>query len=107
MADFAGFVQCPGALDRCAVMRAHLGGAMAWICAALGSSAILADRASLWPSAAVPAWPAGTLGLLALAACGFQGDIRPRALGTLCASSAVALCTLEVGALWTLARVIP
>lgn len=80
---------------------------MAWVCAALGISAILAALASLWPAAGVPAWPAGTLGLLALAASAFRGDVRPRALGTLCASTAMVFCTLEVGALWTLARVIP
>ena len=107
MADFAGFVQCPGPLDRCAVMRATSSGAMAWVCAALGLAALTAAVASLWPSAGVPAWPGATLGLLALAAGCFRGDIRLKAPGTLCASTAVVLMTVELTGLWALGRILP
>lgn len=104
MADFARFVQCAKALDRCAVMRAH--GSMAWVCAGLGLLAVAAGLASLWPGGGVAAWPAGTLGILALAASSFRGDVRPRALGTICASTAVVMCTLELAGLWALDKVI-
>ncbi len=88
-------------------MRAVASGAMAWVCAVLGIAALSAALGSLWPSGGIPAWPAGTLGLLALAAAAFRGDILPKSAGTLCASTAILLCSLELGGLWLVARVIP
>ncbi len=88
-------------------MRAHLDGVMAWVGAGFGVAAVVAALASLWPAGEVPAWPAGTLGLLALAALSFEGDVRPRALGTLCASTATLVCGVELAGLWAVGQVIP
>lgn len=88
-------------------MRARLEGAMAWVGAGLGVLAVLAALASLWPNAGVPAWPAGSLGLAAVAALTFEGDVRPRALGTLCACTAMLACSLELTGLWAIGKVIP
>ena len=88
-------------------MRGHLRGAMAWVAAGLGLGAVAAAMASLWPGGGVPAWPAGSLGLAALAAVSFEGDVRPRALATLCASTATLACALELTGLWAVGKVIP
>ena len=88
-------------------MRARLEGVMAWVGAVLGVLAVLAALAALWPNAGVPAWPAGSLGLLAAAALTIEGDVRPRALGTLCACTALLACGLELTGLWVIGQVIP
>jgi len=88
-------------------MRARLQGPLAWVGAILGVFALTAALASLWPDAQVPAWPAGSLGLAALAALAFEGDVRPRALGTLCACTAMVACSLELAGLWVIGEVLP
>gem|GEM_PF-6575631 len=80
---------------------------MAWVGALLGVLAVAAALASLWPGGGFPAWPAGSLGLAALSALAFEGDVRPRALGTLCACTATLACTLELTGLWMVGKVIP
>ncbi|MGH1341158.1 MAG: hypothetical protein ACRBN8_06380 [Nannocystales bacterium] len=87
-------------------MRARLSGAMAWLGATLGVLAAAAALASLWPDGGIPAWPAGSLGLAAAAALTFKGDVRPRALGTLCACSAMLACGLELSGLWAISEVL-
>lgn len=87
-------------------MRARLSGAMAWIGATLGVLAVVAAGASVWPNGGIPAWPAGSLGLAAAAALAFKGDVRPRALGTLCACAAVLVCGLELSGLWAIGMVL-
>lgn len=88
-------------------MRTRLSGAMAWVGATLGVLAVTAALASLWPDGGIPAWPAGSLGLAAVAALAFKGDVRPRALGTLCACTAVLACGLELSGLRAIAGVLP
>ncbi len=88
-------------------MRTRLSGAMAWVGAALGVLAVVAALASLWPGGGIPAWPAGSLGLAAAAALLFEGDVRPRAVGTLCACTAVLACGLELSGLWAIGVVLP
>lgn len=87
-------------------MRARLSGAMAWVGATLGVLAVVAAVASLWPDGGIAAWPAGSLGLAATAALAFKGDVRPRALGTLCACTAVLACGLELSGLWAVGEVL-
>lgn len=87
-------------------MRTRLSGAMAWVGATLGVLAVVAALASLWPDGGIPAWPAGSLGLAAAAALAFKGDVRPRALGTLCACTAVLACGLELSGLWAIGKVL-
>lgn len=88
-------------------MRERLRGSIAWIGALLGVTAVALAIASAWPDAGVPAWPAGTLGLLAAGALTFRGDVRPRALGTLCACTAMVFCSLELTGLWVIGKALP
>lgn len=88
-------------------MRTRLEGAMAWVGAVLGVCAVLAALASLWPNGGVPAWPAGSLGAVAVAVLAFEGDVRPRALGTLCACTAMLACSLELAGLWVIGDALP
>jgi hypothetical protein len=76
-------------------------------CAGLGVLALLAAMASLWPGLALPAWPAGTLALTALALAALPGRVVPTALGTLCGAFALLLMSAEVGALWAMALTAP
>lgn len=76
-------------------------------CAGLGVLALLAAMASLWPGLAIPAWPAGTLALAALALATLRGRVLPNALGTLCGAFALLLMSAEVGALWAMALTAP
>lgn len=87
-------------------MRARFEGAMAWVGATLGVLSVVAALASLWPDGGIPAWPAGSLGLAAAAALTFKGDVRPRALGTLCACTAMLACGLELSGLWAVGAVL-
>ena len=79
---------------------------MAWVGATTGVLAVVAALASLWPDGGIPAWPAGSLGLTAAAALAFKGDVRPRALGTLCACTAMFVCGLELSGLWVIGKVL-
>ena len=76
-------------------------------CAGLGVLALLAAMASLWPGLQVPAWPAGTLSLAALALAAMPGRVLPKALGTLCGAFALLLVSAEIGALWVMALAAP
>jgi hypothetical protein len=75
--------------------------------AGLGVLALVAAMASLWPGLDVPAWPAGTLAIAALALAWLPGGVRPKALGTLSAALSLLLVAAEVGALWAVALAIP
>jgi hypothetical protein len=76
-------------------------------CAGLGLLALVAAMASLWPGLAVPAWPAGTVAVPALALAWLPGSVLPKALGTLCSAFALFVVTAEIGALWAVAAALP
>jgi hypothetical protein len=75
--------------------------------AVLGTLALAIALASLWPALDIPAWPAGTLALLALAVAWLPGRVLPKAFGTLTATFALVLVSAEITALWAVSAAIP
>jgi hypothetical protein len=71
--------------------------------AALGVASLAWVPLSLWPHAAVSAWPGASLGLLALALAVFWGRIGPRMLGTLAGTCGVLLGSGQIAVLWGVA----
>ena len=74
--------------------------------ALLGGLALLALLASLWPSAGVPAWPAGMLGLLALGCAMIPGHVVPRAIASLAGFVGFTGALAQIALLWTVAGVL-
>ena len=79
------------------------GAAAAWTCLLLGVGALAWLPASLWPKAALPAWPAVSLGLLAVLIAFGRGGALLRALGGICGLMAAAVGAAQIGVLWAAA----
>ena len=75
--------------------------------AAIALAATVATVLALWPGAAVPAWPGTTLGLVAVALALGPGPGGAKACATVLGSMAAAIGVLQLGALATVAGVLP
>lgn len=75
----------------------------AWACCLLGVAALAWVPASLWPGAGLPAWPAVSLGLLAVLVSWGRGGALLRALGGIAGFVAAALGAAQIAALWVAA----
>jgi hypothetical protein len=87
-------------MDRASVLRAR--GA-----AALGLVATVATVFALWPGAGVPAWPGASTGLVAIGLGLGPGPGGAKACATVLGSMAAAIGVLQLGALATVAGVLP
>jgi hypothetical protein len=72
----------------------------------LGLGALAWVPASLWPRAGLPAWPAVSLGLLAVLVSWGRGGAILRALGGITGLLAAIVGTAQVAALWIAAWVV-
>lgn len=79
------------------------GAVAAWACLLLGLGALSWVPASLWPRAGLPAWPAVSLGLLAMLLCWGRGGALLRVAGGLCGLLAAAGGAAQIGVLWAAA----
>jgi hypothetical protein len=61
---------------------------------------------SAWPGLGLPAWPAASMGLIALALGLGTGRVLPRAVGTIFGFLGLVGGCLEIVALWSLAWVL-
>jgi len=68
-----------------------------------GVVGVAAAVASLWPDARVPAWPAASAGLLALACARARGRAVRRGLATFLGLAAALVGGLQIAALWLIA----
>jgi len=78
----------------------------AWACASLGVAALAWVPASLWPRAGLPAWPAVSLGLLALLVSWGRGGALLRALGGIAGLLAALAGTAQIVTLWLAAWIV-
>jgi len=79
------------------------GAVAAWACLLLGIGALAWLPASLWPRAGLPAWPAVSLGLLAVLVSWGRGGALLRALGGIAGLLAAVVGTAQIAALWAAA----
>ena len=79
------------------------GAATAWASLALGLLALAWIPASLWPGAGLPAWPAVSLGLLAVLVSWGRGGALLRGLGGIAGLIAAGLGTVQIAVLWAAA----
>lgn len=79
------------------------GVAAAWAALALGLLALAWVPASLWPGAGLPAWPAVSVGLVAILVSWGRGGALLRGLGGIAGLVAAALGALQIGGLWSAA----
>lgn len=79
------------------------GAVAAWTCMVLGLGALAWLPASLWPRAALPAWPAVSLGLLAVLVSWGRGGALMRAVGGICGFLGAAVGAAQIGVLWAAA----
>lgn len=79
------------------------GAAAAWLCLGLGLCALGWVPASLWPAAGLPAWPAVSLGLLAVLTSWGRGGALLRSVGGIAGIVAATAGTLQIGVLWAAA----
>ena len=77
------------------------------LCAAIGLLSLSWVATSVWPGLSAPAWPAASLGLLALSLAWLPGRVRPKAVGTLCGFTGLCLGAAQILALWTLLAALP
>lgn len=76
------------------------GAVAAWVCLVLGLAAVAWLPASLWPRAGLPAWPAVSLGLVAVLVSWGRGGAGLRALGGIAGLVAALVGTAQIAALW-------
>jgi hypothetical protein len=76
------------------------GAAAAWACLGLGMAALAWLPASLWPRAALPAWPAVSLGLVAVLVSWGRGGALLRALGGIAGLLAALVGAAQIAVLW-------
>ncbi len=74
--------------------------AAAWGSLALGLVALAWLPASLWPDAGLPAWPAVSLGLLALLVSWGRGGALVRSLGAVTGTLAALGGAVQIAVLW-------
>lgn len=72
----------------------------AWACCLLGLAALAWVPASLWPGAGLPAWPAVSLGLVAVLVSWGRGGALLRATGGIAGLVAAAVGAAQIAALW-------
>lgn len=72
----------------------------AWACCMLGVAALAWVPASLWPGAGLPAWPAVSLGLVAVLVSWGRGGALLRALGGIAGLVAATAGAAQIAALW-------
>ena len=72
----------------------------AWGSLALGLLALAWLPASLWPDAGLPAWPAVSLGLLAVLVSWGRGGALLRSLGGIAGLLAAAVGAAQIAVLW-------
>lgn len=72
----------------------------AWGCLLLGLCAVAWVPASLWPRAGLPAWPAVSLGLVAVLMSWGRGGALLRGLGGIAGGLAAAAGAAQIAALW-------
>ena len=77
--------------------------AAAWASLALGLAALAWVPASLWPGTGLPAWPAVSIGLLAVLVSWGRGGALLRGLGGITGLMAATVGALQIGGLWTAA----
>jgi hypothetical protein len=82
------------------------GAAAAWACGLLGVGALAWIPASLWPAAGLPAWPAVSLGLVAVLVSWGRGGAILRALGGIAGLVAAIVGAAQIAALWVAAGII-
>lgn len=75
----------------------------AWSCLLLGLGALAWLPASLWPGTGLPAWPAVSMGLLAVLVSWGRGGAGLRALGGITGLLAAAVGAAQIGVLWAAA----
>ena len=75
-------------------------------CASLGLAALAWVPASLWPGAGLPAWPAVSLGLLAVLVSWGRGGALLRALGGIAGLLAAIAGAAQITVLWLAAWVV-
>ncbi|MCH9688920.1 MAG: hypothetical protein K0V04_46230 [Deltaproteobacteria bacterium] len=76
---------------------------MAWASLALGLTALAWVPVSLWPGAGLPAWPAVSLGLLALLVSWGRGAAAVRSVGAMTGTVAAMAGGLQIAVLWAAA----
>lgn len=79
------------------------GAVAAWVSLLLGVAALAWVPASLWPGAGLPAWPAVSLGLLAVLVSWGRGGALLRGIGGITGLVAATAGGLQIGVLWAAA----
>lgn len=79
------------------------GAALAWVSLLLGLAALAWVPASLWPGTGLPAWPAVSLGLVAVLISWGRGGALLRSLGGIAGIIAATAGALQIGVLWAAA----
>ena len=75
----------------------------AWACCLLGVAALAWVPASLWPRTGLPAWPAVSLGLVAVLVSWGRGGALLRALGGIAGLLAAVAGAVQIAVLWAAA----
>ncbi len=76
------------------------GAVAAWACLLIGLGALAWVPASLWPGAGLPAWPAVSLGLVAVLVSWGRGGALLRGLGGIAGFVAAAAGAAQIAVLW-------